>query len=277
MSKIIGQAKLMSVIDSYYARQNLPKTLMFIGPPGCGKHTVAKYIAERFELAYEEINENVSSEDLDDYLHKTLDTMYLIDLAKFSEKQQNQFLKFIEEPSKSVNIVLTANSEAGVLDTVLNRSTKHYFELYTKEQIEEITNTSINDKAFNIFKTPGKLINLTESSFNSVLDLANKVVYELTRLSYANALALSTKINYKDLYNKVDFNLFFDAVEYLALEDFKYHDDIKSLIVFTITNKFKQYSMQSNLIKETLMLNYLTTLWEALQNDINGAERGYFK
>ena len=35
------------------------------------------------------------------------------------------------------------------------------------------------------------------------------------------------------------------------------------------TNKFKQYATQTNLIKEFLMLNYLTTLWEAVQNDIS--------
>ena len=271
MTKIIGQTKLLSIIDSYYTRQSLPKTLMFIGPSGCGKHMVAQYVAEKFELAYEEINENVSSEELDEYLHRTIETMYLIDLTKFTEKQHNQFLKFIEEPSKSVYIILIANSEAGILNTVLNRCTKHYFESYTKEQIEQITNTSVNDLAFQIFKTPGKLLNLTESSLKNILELANNVVHNLKNMPYAKSLAISTKINYKDLYNKVDFNLFFDAVEYLALEDFKNTCNKQSFIIFSITNQFKQYSTQSNLIKETLMLNYITTLLEALQNDINGA------
>ena len=271
MTKIIGQTKLLSIIDSYYARQNLPKTLMFIGPAGCGKHTMAKYVTEKFELDFFEIDENVTAADLEDYLHSTIDTMYLIDLNKFSEKQQHQFLKFIEEPSKSVYVTLIANSEVNVLNTVLNRSTKHYFEFYTKEQIEQITNTTVNDLAFTIFKTPGKLLNLTDNSFQNILELADKVVHKMAYATYANALVISTKINYKDLYNKIDFYLFFDTVEYLALEDFKNTNNNQSLIVFNITNKFKQYATQANLIKETLMLNYLTTLWEAIQNDINRA------
>ena len=265
MTNIIGQEKLLARIATYYSMQSLPKTLMFIGPVGCGKHTIAKHISEKFKLDLIEIEESVSAADLEDYTHKTIDTLYLINLNKFTEKQQNQFLKFIEEPSKSVYVILIANSEAGILNTILNRSIKYYFEPYTKEQIEQITNTSVNDQAFKIFQTPGKLLNLTESSFKDIIDLAGKVVHNINRAEYANALVVSTKINYKDLYNKIDFDLFLDAVEYLALEDYKNNCTEQSFTVFRITNRFKQYATQGRLIKETLMLNYLTTLWEAVR------------
>ena len=261
---IIGQTNLMSKIDMYYAIHYLPKTLMFIGPNGCGKHSIARYISEKFELDLIEIEESVSAVDLEDYLHKTIDTLYLINLNKFTEKQQNQFLKFIEEPSKSVYIILIANSEVGILNTILNRSIKYHLEPYTKEQIEQITNTIVNDLAFKIFQTPGKLLNLTEQSFQDVLTLADLVVHNIDKASYANTLVVSTKINYKDLYNKIDFDLFFDTVEYLALEDYKASGAEQSLVVFKTTNRFKQYATQQNLIKETLILNYLTTLWEAV-------------
>jgi hypothetical protein len=160
---------------------------------------------------------------------------------------------------------LIANSEAGILNTILNRSIKYHLEPYTKEQIEQITNTSVNELAFKIFQTPGKLLNLTDQSFNEVMGLATTVVHNINKITYLNALAVSTKINYKDLYNKIDFDLFFDAVEYLALEDYKNNKTEQSLTVFKITNQFKQYTTQQNLIKEILMINYLTTLWEAVQ------------
>jgi DNA polymerase III delta prime subunit len=261
---IIGQTRLLSKIDMYYTMKYLPKTLMFLGPTGCGKHTMAYYISEKFELDLIEIEESVSAQDLEDYAHKTIDTLYLINLNKFTEKQQNQFLRWAEEPSKSVYIIFIANSEAGILNTILNRSIKYHLEPYTKEEIGQITNTTINDLAFKIFQTPGKLLNLTEKSFQDILTLANSVVHNISKAGYANTLVVSTKINYKDLYNKIDFGLFFDAVEYLALEDYKATGAEQSLTVFKITNQFKQYATQQNLIKETLMLNYLTTLWEAV-------------
>ena len=49
---IIGQTKLLSKIN---AMEYLPKTLMFLGPAGCGKHTIAKYTAEKFGLDFVEI------------------------------------------------------------------------------------------------------------------------------------------------------------------------------------------------------------------------------
>ena len=66
------------------------------------------------------------------------------------------------------------------------------------------------------------------------------------------------------MYNKIDFDLFLDAVEYLALEDYKNTANPQSFVVFQLTNKFKQYATQQRLIKEVLMINYITTLWEAL-------------
>jgi replication-associated recombination protein RarA len=260
---IIGQTKLVSLIDSY-TLQTLPKTLMFIGPAGCGKHTITKYLADKFNFDLVEIDENVTASDLEGFLHKTINTLYLIDLNKFSEKQQHQFLKFTEEPSQSVYITLVVNSEVAVLNTILNRCIKYHFEPYTKAQLEQITNTTINELAFKIFQTPCKLLNLTENSFKDMLELAEKVVHKINYATYANALVISTKINYKDLYNKIDFDLFFDVVEYLALEDFKNNNNNQSLTVFTVTNKFKQYIAHPNLIKEILMINYLTTLWEAV-------------
>lgn len=264
MTKIVGQTKLMTVINTF-SKQTLPRTMLFVGPLGCGKHTISKYIAERLDLDCIVIEDSVTPEDLEAYLLKTIDTLYIIDLNKFSEKAQNQFLKFIEEPSRTVYVALLANSEAGILPTILNRCAKYSFDSYSKEELELILNTKINELAFKIFQTPGKLQNLTENSFKDILALGEKVVTKMNQVTYGNALIVATRVNYKDLYSKVDFNLFFDTVEYLALEDFKNNNSKQSLRIFEITAKFKQKSLQQNLLKEALMLNYLTTLWEALQ------------
>lgn len=266
---IIGQNKLKLVLDNYTI-QTLPKTLMFIGEMGCGKRTFAEYLAKKFNFEVVQIDEKVTQNDLDVFLLRTIDTLYIIDLNKFSEKQQNQFLKFIEEPSKSVYILLLTNSEVGVLNTILNRCTKYNFEPYTLNEVEQIINSRVNEQAFKIFKTPGKLLNLTESSFKRTLDLASDLLYKSKNMTYAAVLTISTKINYKDLYDKIDFTLFLDAVEYLALENFKSNNSLQSLIVFNITNKFKQYFNQQSLLKETLMLNYLTALWEGIHSGISG-------
>ena len=264
MQTIIGQQKLLTAIESYTAR-TLPRSLLFVGPSGCGKHTFAKYIAEKFALDFVEVADTASAADLESFMYSTLSTLYLVDLTKFSEKQQNQFLKFIEEPTASVYVILITNSEVGILNTILNRCIKYTFEPYTAEQVEAITNAKVNKRAFEIFKTPGKLLNLTDDSFNAIITLAETVVYNIKSAQYANTLVVSTKINYKDLYNKVEFNLFFDAVAYIAFENYRANGTQQSFIIFNITNKFKQYASKHNFIKEMLMINYLTELWEAVQ------------
>lgn len=269
MTSIVGQNRLLNVISNYKQNNTLPKTLLLLGEKGCGKHTFAKFIAQQFELEYKEIDEQVTATDLDSYLLGTIDTLYVIDLNNFAEKQQNQFLKFIEEPTKSVYVVLLANSEAGVLNTVLNRSIKHHFEAYTDEQLKQLVNTTLPVQAYEIFKTPGKLLNLTEDSFKQVHDLAEKLVHKMHTATFANALVISTKINYKDLFDKVDLNLFLDAVEFVALDDYKTNNNKQSLDIFLTTIKFKQLASLGNLIKETLMLNYLSTVWEVVHNDIS--------
>lgn len=264
MIKIIGQKKLMTILNNYNTI-NLPHAMLFVGPEGCGKHLMASYVATKCSLDLVLVDDAFSSEDINSFNYKTIKTLYLIDLNSYTEKQQNTILKILEDGSSTAYFVLIANSEAGVLNTVLNRCIKYTFEPYTKHEVEQITGTVVNEQAFTIFKTPGKLLNMTDSSFNNIIALAGSLVKNIHVAKYANALVISTKINYKDLYNKVDFNLFFDAVEYLALEDFKVNKTKRSFTIFKITNQFKQYATQSNLIKETLMLNYLTTLWEAVQ------------
>ena len=266
MCQLIGQIRLLNTLNKYTV-QALPKTMLFIGDIGCGKKTFAKYLANRLSLDFVEIEESVNAEDIQSFMHSTISTIYLINLDNFTEKLQNQFLKFIEEPSKTVYVILTTSAEATVLPTILNRCVKHHFDTYTLDELKKITgNANINPTAANIFKTPGKLMNLTEASFSDILNLADKVVHSISTANYANTLVVSTKVNYKDLYNKIDFYLFFDAVEYVAFEDFKNTGNQQSFIIFKITNQFKQLTKKQNLIKETLMLNYLTTLWEAVHD-----------
>ena len=266
MTNIVGQKKLLAHLAKYDSIQSLPKTLIFIGPEGCGKHTLTKYLAEKFNLNYKEINETVSNIELEDYLYSTLDTLYVINLSNFSEKQQNQFLKFIEEPSKSTYVVLIATSECGVLNTILNRCIKYTWEPYSKEEIEQITGTTVNELAFKIFKTPGKLLNLTNTSFQNIISLVDELLKNIDKSLYANSLVISTKLNYKDFYNKVDVSLFLDAVEYFAFENYKKMSTERDFKIFMITNQFKQYNTKANLLKEALILNYLTTLWEVLHD-----------
>jgi hypothetical protein len=133
---------------------------------------------------------------------------------------------------------------------------------YTPEQLKQIIQTDLDPRAFEIYKTPGKLTNLSNKDFLNTFGFAEKLVLKVSQATYANTMSITNRINYKDFYNKIDFDLFLDTVEYLAFEDFKLNNSKLSLDIFKLTVRYKQLATKKTLIREALMLNYLTALWE---------------
>lgn len=158
--EVIGQKVLMSKLDKY-TLQNFPKTVLFIGESGCGKSFIANKMAARLNLPVVKLEdkESISEDKLFDYLYNPIKTMYLIDINSGDEKQQNKLLKFIEEPSDNVFIILMAESDTGILNTILNRCTKFYFEPYTKDELKkfEFMTGKQEDIVYDFCKTPGQL------------------------------------------------------------------------------------------------------------------------
>lgn len=261
MNTVIGQAKLLKYL-SQFSVSTLPKTMLFFGPKGCGKHFIAQKLANRLGLDFSIISDEVTQDSLTDMLHSTIKTLYVIDLDTFLEKQQNMFLKFIEEPSETVFVVLTATSSAAVLPTILNRCIKCQFEDYSVEELSKILNMPVDTTAVKIFKTPGKLQGLTTVSFNNTINLANSILNNIYSKNTTALLLTQTAVNFKDLYDKVDFTLLLDAIVYIAFEDFVQNNNLIGLSVFNITNRFSASATNTKFNKEMLMSNYLITLFE---------------
>lgn len=262
---IVGQERLLAKLNNY-TLETLPRTLLFLGEDGCGKHTVTKYLAEKLNIDLIVLDENIEAETLIDFSQKTVPTLYLIDLAKFTEKQQNQFLKFIEEPANSVYIILIANSEMGILPTILNRCIKFMFEPYTIDQLKEFSwmnSVEDNELIYKVCNTPGKLANIDNKIFTNLINLCGVIITKVSAATYANTLSIATKINYKDNYDRFDFNLFFDTLEYLAFEHYRSTSQELSFKIYLLVNQFKQKKLNKfTLNKEAFVLNFLTQLWK---------------
>ena len=95
MIKTTGQEKLLEQLNKY-TLATLPKTLLFLGDKGCGKHTFINNLCERLSLDKHIITTKITPEQLIEFSQRPVPTAYIIDLTDFTEKQQNQFLKFIE-------------------------------------------------------------------------------------------------------------------------------------------------------------------------------------
>lgn len=268
MQLILGQDSLLNTLDSFTI-QTLPKTIMFIGEAGAGKHLLASYLADKFNFEKVFVSKDVTPEDLIEYSQSPIEKFYIIDLAEFTEKQQNKILKFIEEPSSTVFVILLTATTVGVLPTILNRCIKYTLAPYAKQFLIDHfswTVADVNPLVFDICTTPGQLANADGKAVIALHDLCSLIVTKFKAAPYPNALTIINTVNYKDEYSKFDFDQFFRMLELVAFEDFKKTNSETSFKIYTLTNKAKQATLISKTLnKETYMLNFIDSLWRAVQ------------
>lgn len=262
MGIFIGQKRLREKLNNY-TLATLPKSILLIGEKGCGKTWLAMDLANRLDLPYLIIDSQVTEDKLTDYQQAPTPTLYIIELEEFDLKQQNQFLKFVEEPSSTVYIVLTARSDNLVLPTILSRCIRFAFDPYSVEELKQFDwmNNISDDRIYNICKTPGQIQKLDTKNFSDLYKLCEQINKQINKASYANTISLSLKVNYKEDYDKFDFDLFFDTLEYVSSEDYKNTFAKQSLNIYSLVNQYKKKLLYKTIAKENIMLSFLTDLW----------------
>ena len=262
MNAVIGQEKLVKALEGY-TLEAAPKTILFLGQSGCGKSWIANAFAKQLDLEVVVVQPDSTAEKLIEYYQCPINKMYLIDLKDIVEKDQNKFLKFIEEPSKTMNIILMAESTVGILPTILNRCVKYVFEPYTPEQLKQF-DWAVNcseEIAYQICKTPGQLLELSADNLDQALGLCRAIVSSVDKANYANTLSIVTKINLKDDAKKIDFKLFFDLMTYAAFDDYKKNNNELSFKIYLYTIRQQAKALNINVAKEAFLLNYLDNIW----------------
>ena len=265
--KLVGQEKLKAIFNQFNAK-TLPRTILLLGPSGCGKHTFARYLAEQFSLTTQFIDESIDTDKLNEISFKPVYTLYIIDLGLFDEKKQNQFLKFIEEPGQYAYVILLANSTLGILPTILNRCQKFYLDTYTKDQLKEFDwmNPVEYDFLYEVCPTPGQIMSVDMKSVKPLFDLCEVIIKSLATNTYANTLKIATKINYAEEYDKFEFYLFFNMLSYVAAKTYKETDNETAFKIYLITNSaIQELAVNKKLQKENYMYTFLTELWEGVR------------
>lgn len=166
-------------------------------------------------------------------------------------------------------IILTTNTEVVVLPTILNRCIKMHFESYTKEELKSFSWMVSNptDFMFEICKTPGQLLDASNSSMQDLERICNLLNSLPTNRasSFANLLKISNKINYKENYDKFDFDIFLNAVEYVAFKTYVNNNNKFSLKLYNIVNEYKQILVGRKLAKEHFITHMLTEIWKEVE------------
>lgn len=276
-TQIIGQEKLLEKLNSY-TFETMPKTSLFIGEYGCGKHLFLNYLAEKLNLEVVEIKPDETDTATDEQIHKKLveyaqcpiRKIYLVDLQKFRDSNkkldifQNKLLKFIEEPSQNAKIILIAESEVDIIPTVLNRCYIFRFEEYTEDQLRQFDwmVSGPTDLIYKVCKTPGQIVEIEDGNkLKEIYDFCTAIIKSISKANYANALSISTKINYKEDFKKFNFKLLLDLLPIAAFDEYKETNNILNFNIYRYIIKQRQEIYRKPILKEHFMLNFLDNLW----------------
>ena len=263
MQKLLGQEHLFDIFDKLATDKiGLPKTMLFLGETGCGKHTLTNYVAERFGLTLTDVTKTLTPDIITDLYISALPCIYLIDLSNFVEKQQNQFLKFIEEPPSFANIILLAESELGVLPTILNRCTKYRFNPYTADTLKRLYPKITEDIVFKICKTPGQVKDVNQEQVLHLYDMCLGIIRQADRAKLGDFMQLCKMINYKEEYDKFDFWQFLKALPLAAFDVYYQDNNDRALTVYAEVSRKINAMMNRTVSKEAFVTNLLIDIWE---------------
>ena len=153
IEEVAGQKHLLAegkVLRRIIDGGTLPN-LIFYGPSGVGKTTVANIIAENCGMKLHYLNATTASTaDIKEIVGSigTIDTqngilLYLDEIQYFNKKQQQILLSYIENGDITLIASTTENPYFYVYNAILSRSTVFEFKTLSKEDIAGVLNRAI--------------------------------------------------------------------------------------------------------------------------------------
>ena len=147
LSEVYGQEHILgegAILSRIIASGNVPN-LIFYGPSGTGKTTVANIIAEKTNRKLFKLNATTASTADIKAIVSELDTMlapngvllYLDEIQSFNKKQQQTLLEYIENGKITLIASTTENPYFYVFNAILSRSTIFEFKQITPEAAEK--------------------------------------------------------------------------------------------------------------------------------------------
>ncbi len=144
---ILGEgAVLRRLIES----GNIPN-MIFYGPSGTGKTTVANIIAKQTNLTLYQLNATTAStadiknivSQLDTFLAPNGVLLYLDEIQSFNKKQQQSLLEYIENGKITLIASTTENPYFYVFNAILSRSTVFEFKQLSADAVLQAVNRAV--------------------------------------------------------------------------------------------------------------------------------------
>lgn len=171
LSDIVGQSHLVGngKIIHEIIEQKQPTSLILWGPPGSGKTTLARIIANETDAEFIELSAVTSGkadvmkviEHAKQNQRLAMQTILFVDeIHRFNKAQQDAFLPHVEDGTITLIGATTENPSFEVINPLLSRSRVLVLEPLEKAEIMKILNKAAKAEKLSAKKLPAKSIDL---------------------------------------------------------------------------------------------------------------------
>lgn len=173
LSDVFGQPHLLRPDRIFYkmiTAQTVPN-MIFYGPSGVGKTTVAKIIAKNSGMSFYSLNGTTASvadiksiiADIGTVMDQNGILLYLDEIQYFNKKQQQTLLEYIENRSITLIAATTENPHFYVYNALLSRCTVFEFKPLDTAEVERAI-----DRAVELMAEKGREITFEEGSKHTI-------------------------------------------------------------------------------------------------------------
>ena len=168
-SDLIGEGKILTEI----VRKGKPVNLIFWGPPGTGKTTLARILAHEFKADFVEISAvTASKKDVNAVVERarqnwnlqTRTVLFVDEIHRFNKAQQDAFLPHVESGLIILIGATTENPSFEVISPLLSRSRVVVLHNLSKEDVLKVLKRALKTEKMTGRVTPKALDLLAELS-----------------------------------------------------------------------------------------------------------------